>query len=294
MTDIQSARSIATPKNPAQPRLAALQSLRGELVRRRALARQPQPEGVTAPPLRLLLGELRSGFESWRAWREIGESETVAATQPGAVILLPGFGTHSFRMRALRRGLEAAGHRVDDWGLGWNMGGTAEQLDRLCARIEEVAARQVEPVALVGWSLGGIYAREAAKRVPDSVGMVITMGTPFSGDLHANNAWRAYHWITGQDVADPPVPGDYAVKPPVRTVALWSARDGIVSPRAARGRAGERDEAVALRCTHLGFASHPSVLAELRRLLDAAEPTRVPASIEVYKALGKLAGSKSS
>ena len=258
MIDKLSARTVL-----AQPRFAAFQSLRGELVRRRTLARQPQPEGVSAPPLRLFLGELRSGFESWRAWRAMGESEPAAEAQPGTVMLVPGFGTHSFRMRALRRGLEAAGYRVDDWGLGWNMGGTAEQLDRLCARIEDVAARQGEPVALVGWSLGGLYAREAAKLVPHAVRMVITMGTPFSGDLHANNAWRAYHWITGQDVSEPPVPGDYAAKPPVPTIALWSARDGIVSPRAARGLSGERDTAIALRCTHLGFASHPRVLEAL-------------------------------
>ncbi|WP_370516033.1 esterase/lipase family protein [Novosphingobium sp. Gsoil 351] len=165
------------------------------------------------------------------------------------VMLLPGFATHPARMYRMRRGLRAAGHWVEDWGLGWNLGGTPEQLDRLCARIEEAAARQGRPVALVGWSLGGLYAREAAKRVPHAVAMVVTMGTPFSGDLHANNAWRAYHWITGHDVAEPPVPGDYAVKPPVPTIALWSARDGIVAPRGAR--AGRRT-----RCRGRG-ALHP-------------------------------------
>ena len=183
-------------------------------------------------------------------------------------MLLPGFATHPLRMRALRRGLGRAGHRVEDWGMGWNLGGTAERLDALCARVEGAADRAGEPVALVGWSLGGLYAREAAKRVPDAVRLVVTLGTPFSGDLHANNAWRAYHWITGQDVAEPPIPGDYAAKPPVPTYALWSPRDGIVHPRAARGRAGERDAAVALRCTHLGFASHPAVVFEVARLLD--------------------------
>lgn len=248
------------PILPTPPRFAAVRALRSELGRRRALARQPQPEGVAAPPLRLLLGELRSGYESWRAWRALGESEPAAPARPEAVMLLPGFATHPFRMRALRRGIEAAGHRVEDWGLGWNLGGTADRLDLLCTRIEAAAARHRQPITLVGWSLGGLYAREAAKRVSHAVRMVITMGTPFSGDLHANNAWRAYHWITGQDVAEPPVPGDYAEKPPVRTIALWSARDGIVAPRAARGQPGERDEAIALRCTHLGFASHPSVL----------------------------------
>ena len=259
-----------TPNDPSAPavRWPAFQALRGELERRGTLARQPQPYGVTAPPLRLMLGELRSGYESWRAWRALGDAAPDATEQPGAVMLLPGFGTHAYRMRALRRGLEAAGHRVDDWGLGWNMGGTADQLERLCIEIEAAAMRHRRPIALIGWSLGGLYAREAAKRVPDAVRLVITMGTPFSGDLHANNAWRAYHWITGQDVTVPPVPGDYATKPPVPTVALWSPRDGIVSPRAARGRAGERDRAVAVRCTHLGFASHPSVVAELRRLLS--------------------------
>ena len=244
-------------------RWPTLRALRGELVRRRALARQPQPAGVAAPSLRLLLGELRSGYESWRAWREQAESAPETLAEPGAAMLLPGFATHPFRMRALRRGLEAAGHWVDDWGLGWNLGGDAERLDRLCAAIEAAAIRHSQPITLVGWSLGGLYAREAAKRVPHAVRRVITMGTPFSGDLHANNAWRAYHWITGQDVAAPPVPGDYSAKPPVPTFALWSARDGIVSPRSARGRAGERDAAIALRCTHLGFASHPDVLATL-------------------------------
>ena len=55
----------------------------------------------------------------------------------------------------------------------------------------------------------------------------------------------------------------------VETVALWSPRDGVVSPRSACGLPGERDRAVALRCTHLGFASSPeairAVAAELER-----------------------------
>lgn len=248
--------------------LAQLALLRDEFARRRALARRPQPEGVAAPSRSLLLGELRTHWESWRAWRGLRGNTPARCAQPGAVMLLPGFGTHPVRMRSLQRGLQAAGHHVEDWGLGWNLGGSAERLDLLCARIERAAEGAGEPVALVGWSLGGLYAREAAKRVPHAVRLVATMGSPFSGDIHANNAWRAYHWITGQDVAQPPIPGDYAAKPPVPTYALWSPRDGIVAPRAARGRPGERDAAIALRCTHIGFASHPSAVFELARLLD--------------------------
>ena len=243
-------------------------ALRSEIARRAALARQPQPAGVAAPKWRRMLGELGTGIESWRAWRRPEVRAFPEASTPRAVMLLPGFGTHPVRMRALRRGLAGAGHRVSDWGMGWNLGATAETLDALAARVVALAEREGEPVALVGWSLGGLFAREAARRHPHAVRLVVTMGSPFSGDLHANNAWRAYHWIPGQDVAAPPVAGDLAAKPPVPTVALWSPRDGIVHPRAARGRAHERDAAIALRCTHLGFASHPAVVAEVLRQLD--------------------------
>ena len=242
--------------------------VKAEFVRRRALAGRPQPSGVAAPPWPLLLAELGTRYETWRAWRAVGRREIAPASRSLPVMLLPGFGTHPVRMRPLRRGLATAGHRVGDWGLGWNLGATPERLDALCDALEAQAAREGEPVALIGWSLGGLFAREAAKRVPHAVRLVVTMGSPFSGDLHANNAWRAYHWITGQDVAEPPIGGDYATKPPVPTIALWSPRDGIVAPRAARGRADERDAHVALRCTHLGFASHPAVLAALLETLD--------------------------
>lgn len=261
---------LALPRPHAPP--GALRSrfalLREEFARRRSLARRPQPEGVSTPGWRLLFGELLTYYESWREWRRIGEGAFAPGERSAVVMLLPGFGTHPGRMRRLHRALARAGHRVVDWGLGWNMGGTAEGLDRLCRQIATTHARAGEPLVLVGWSLGGLYAREAAKRVPDAVRLVITMGSPFSGDLHANNAWRAYHWITGQDVAEPPVDGDYEEKPPVPTFALWSPRDGIVSPRSARGRPGERDAAIALRCTHIGFASHPSVAREVLRILD--------------------------
>ena len=126
-------------------------------------------------------------------------------------------------------------------------------------------------MALVGWSLGGLYARELAKLAPEATSCVITMGSPFSGDLHANNAWRAYQFVTGLVVDEPPMPCQFATKPPVPTVALWSPRDGVVAPRSAAGRPGERDVAVAMRCSHLEFASDPQVIAEVLRQLDRLE-----------------------
>lgn len=241
--------------------------VRGEVLRRHALAFQPGPAGIRGPALSRLLGELATPFESWRLPAQGAASPVV---RPRPVMLIPGFATHSGRMRPLSRALAAAGHRVRDWGLGFNLGASEDRLDALCARVCAMARSEGEPVVLVGWSLGGLYAREVAHRCPDAVAMVVTMGTPFSGDRRANNAWRVYQLVAGHTVDEPPMPCRFAEKPPVPTIALWSPRDGVIAPRSAAGRPGERDAALAVRCTHVGFAGHPAVCAALNRLLAAA------------------------
>ncbi|WP_236672204.1 triacylglycerol lipase [Croceicoccus sp. YJ47] len=236
--------------------------------RRRALARMPQPDGVARPNARLILSEFASAiFPHAYAWSH-GRVRVAPADEARTVMLVPGFGSHPWRMAPLRRALEKAGHTVVDWGLGWNLGADAQEFERLCARITLMARSSGAPIVLIGWSLGGVYAREAAKRVPDDVEMVVTMGSPFSGDMHGNNAWRIYHAIAGHTVDDPPVGGDLAKKPPVPTIALWSARDGIVHRHCAGGKAGERDEMHHVRCTHMGFAWHPAAIQRVLAVLD--------------------------
>ncbi|MCW1382500.1 alpha/beta hydrolase [Novosphingobium sp. KCTC 2891] len=248
---------------------ARLDAVRREVLRRHALAFQPRPSTARGPALARLLAELKTPIEQWQARRAANSQPPSAgpAVTSRPVMLLPGFGTHPARMGALRKALDGAGHRVSDWGLGFNFGPTADRFDRLCERVVTMARREGEPIVLVGWSLGGLFAREVAHRHPEAVAMVVTMGSPFSGDRRANNAWRAYQLIAGHSVDEPPVGLTFSQKPPVPTVALWSPRDGIVSPRSACGRKGERDLAVALRCTHLGFAAHPAVADTLLRLV---------------------------
>jgi hypothetical protein len=81
------------------------------------------------------------------------------------------------------------------------------------------------------------------------------LGSPFSGNPRANNVWRLYEWVAGHPVDAPPIDADPAEKPPVPTLAVWSRRDGIVAPAAARGRPGERDAELELDCSHMGFAT---------------------------------------
>ena len=152
------------------------------------------------------------------------------------------------------------------WGVGQNRGVRADLLDLLT---ERVTAFSSDPIVLVGWSLGGLIARELAKRIPDRIERVITLGSPFSGSLRANRVWKFYERIAGHSVDDPPVPADLPVKPPVPTIAIWSPRDGIVSAHCARGREGESDLAVEVNCRHMSFVSAPRAIAAVLDALAA-------------------------
>lgn len=237
-----------------------------ELARRIALASGDHREEEQGKPALLrLAGELDLLIEPAR--RLVRKMEVPRAQNPQTIILLPGFATGPYRMRYMAQQLEAAGHRTKRWGMGRNWGVATEAMERLEERLFQVVERYEEPVALVGWSLGGLYARELAKRHPLCVSKVITMGSPFSGSPRANNVWRVYQAITGHSVDQPPIETNLAAKPPVETIALWSPNDGAIGPRSAAGKPGERDRAIALRCTHSGFTYAPqSILTVLREL----------------------------
>ena len=190
------------------------------------------------------------------------------------VLVVPGFMASDRTTMELRRGLARGGWRVHPWEMGLNKGAKIDTLVRLKARLDAVADHR--KVLLVGWSLGGLYARELARAHPEMVRGVVTLGSPFSGDLKTNTNVRAfYEWIAGHPVDQPPFPRVLA-KPPVPTLALWSRRDGIVSVRAARGLEGERDKSVEIDTTHMGFAVSRAALAQINR--------------EIVKFLGEFPG----
>ena len=216
--------------------------------RRANLMRQRGQDKAGKPSQKLFFAESLAMLEP--ALRQLREPLHLPKTSaPKVVILIPGFAAHPLRMRYMAEKLEEAGHTVKSWGMGFNFGPTEENFEFLSHRVKNVHERYGEKVVLVGWSLGGIFARELAKRHSDIVSKVVTMGSPFSHTPYSNNVWRAYELITGHSVKCPPVVADMSAKPPVETVALWSPRDGVVSGRSACGYAGERDRARALRCS---------------------------------------------
>ena len=208
------------------------------------------------PPLSLWLRELPITVPI--ALSPLRRARAVAGALDGAgqpVMVIPGILSSDSATALLRRTLDASGYRAHASELGFLTGIKAATLVRAVDRLAAVAAAEQRKVALVGWSLGGLYARVLAQRHPELVELVMTLGTPFSGDRRANNAWRLYEAINDHKVDAPPVPDDPAVKPPVPTIALWSRKDGVIAPASARGQPHERDAEVEVPFHHFALAS---------------------------------------
>ena len=202
-----------------------------------------------APSQLAKLNEL--GALAPRIWRAFGHLGPRGPVDGPKCLVIPGFVATDRTSMELRRAFAAAGWRTHGWAAGLNKGARPDTIERLRRRLDEIA--DGEKVLLVGWSLGGVFARELARERPDQVLAVVTLGSPFSGDPHWNNVWRLYEWVAGHKVDEPPIVRNHD-KPPVPTLALWSRKDGIVAPRAAYGLPGESDCAREIGCSHMGFA----------------------------------------
>lgn len=219
------------------------------------------------PPLRRLALEATAIVP--RFWRGFGRLGERGPGDGPPLLVIPGFLASDRTTLGLQRALAGAGYRVAGWGLGINRGVRADTLDRVAAQVERHGRGR--PVILVGWSLGGVYARELAKARPDLVAMVATLGAPFSGDRRANNVWRLYQLVARHPVDRPPIAPDPRPKPPVPTLALWSRRDGMVAAACARGLPGESDREQELSCRHMGYAVSGRAYPQIVKAIKAFE-----------------------
>lgn len=178
------------------------------------------------------------------------------------VLALPGFLASDLSMAPMRRYLKELGYDAHAWNMGRNLGGVAskrEALGGLLRRIYEMTGRKL---SLVGWSLGGVYARDLALHAPDMVRSVITLGSPFANDIRATNATRLYETLSGETVDDnPEITAAIAGDLPVPATSIYSRTDGIVNWQTSLLRPSEKAENIEVYlASHIGLGVNPAAL----------------------------------
>jgi pimeloyl-ACP methyl ester carboxylesterase len=186
------------------------------------------------------------------------------------VMVLPGFLASDISTKPIRAFLDVKGYQVSGWGLGRNLGteivgGENVISDALLGRVIALSRKHDKKVSLVGWSLGGILAREIARLLPDYVRQVITLGSPFNGPAgSASLVAKLFGMINGDIVkSNPQVMTNMLAPPPVPTSAIYSRTDGIAHWQACMNkRIGFVDEAenIEVKGSHLGLGHNRQVL----------------------------------
>lgn len=183
------------------------------------------------------------------------------------VLVIPGFLANDGSTVALRHYIARWGYDTHGWQLGRNVGIGAARPDletRLQQRLGNIVRRRGSKVSLVGWSLGGVLARELARAYPDLVRQVITLGSPIAAHPKATSLWRLYELAADVDVDSEwyrarlesvrqPLPG-------IPCTSIYSESDGIVAPAVARETPAALAENIRVRASHIGLGFNPTVL----------------------------------
>lgn len=217
-------------------------------------------EAVHAPSTVLLMREAA-------AWAELGACVATAPLWGLAprgdghpVLVLPGLTQSDLSTQPLRSFLRARGYRASGWLLGRNTGRSGLVGESLLQRLHTLRERDGRKVSLIGWSMGGLFARDLARQAPEAVRQVITLGSPFTGPAKASNAWRLYELMSGERVGDLDIAKRLQGPLQVPTTSIYSRRDGIVAWQCCINNPGSRVENIAVTSTHCGMGHHPAVL----------------------------------
>ena len=178
------------------------------------------------------------------------------------VLVLPGLITSDRSTRPLRGLLSTLGYPTYGWEMGRNLGPLPGVEEGLIRRVDELYEEHGQTVSLVGWSLGGIYARQLGKMMPKKIRQVISLGSPFNGDPRSTNAWRVYQMASGEGVhhADRHMGGAISKPPPVPTTAIYSKTDGICAWQSCIEEPTAIAENIQVTASHCGLGHHPAAV----------------------------------
>ena len=176
------------------------------------------------------------------------------------VIVFPGLGVSDFSTVPLRQFLRGQGYDPHPWRQGFNLGPRHGVLEGCLEQLKALHYQHRQKVSLVGWSLGGIYARELAKELPDLVRCVITLGSPFAGHPRATNAWRLFELVSGHSAHDAALIEQIRQTPPVPTSSIYSRTDGVVAWQCSLNPDAPLAENIEVPASHIGMGMIPLAL----------------------------------
>jgi pimeloyl-ACP methyl ester carboxylesterase len=190
-----------------------------------------------------------------------------------SVLVLPGLLADDVSTRALRTVLRKLGYDVHGWGLGRNIGPTATCVNGIRDLMERLTDTSGKPVTVIGWSLGGIFARDVARRSPEAVRQVITLGSPFRLAKHSQSrATKVFDRFSHLHVEHRTLPLESENLPLlVPATSIYSHYDGIVHWQTCLDTPGERCENIAVMASHLGLGHHPAAIWAVADRLAQAE-----------------------
>lgn len=226
---------------------------------------------LKAPSLMALAGESLTPFELTRL---VAASPSLARQTRGRgepVLVLPGLGASNSSTALLRNYLTWLGYNVQGWTLGRNRGNVAEMLPWVVDQLRVLHARTGSKVHAIGWSLGGILAREAAREYPETVHQVVTLGSPVVGGPKYTSMGALYTRNGGNlDEIEAAIAARESTPISVPVTSIYSKRDGIVGWQASIDRHSSDIEHIEVRATHLGLGISPEVFKILARKLANA------------------------
>lgn len=190
------------------------------------------------------------------------------------VMVIPGFMASDVSTKPLRRFLDKLGYQTCGWELGTNLADLKE-LNIVSEKIDQLYKKNNQPISLIGWSLGGVYARELAKEKPEKIRQVITLGSPFAGVTQPNNANLTFNivkWLKGYPELDEAFIATLPNPAIVPTTAIYSKKDGIVPWEVCmEQKEDDIHQNIEVKSSHLGMGVHKDVLTIIADRLPYTE-----------------------